>query len=287
MEEYPEHALEQGIVGRVIIECTVGLDTRLACNVAEETPRNWGFGPAALRLADIIRMSPAQRNGQAVAGGRVRIPMRFIPAERGENSLYARMQAVMPPEGRVDLPLWEEAPTIDQVVAAYPAAARAAGVLGRGLISCVIGDDRRLRDCRVEGERPDNQGFGAAALTLAPLFRVAAQEEAFIQAHRGQRIFLPVHFGGHWSLTPLGTLFTGRTEIPFTFHAPMREGQTAREATATVRCVMATPHPPACTIERQEPANHPLVEQVMVMLQDPNFSAGFVPGDVIVLDVAF
>jgi hypothetical protein len=34
-------------------------------------------------------------------------------------------------------------------------------------VSCAVGDDQRLTDCRIISEQPEGSGFGAAALTAA------------------------------------------------------------------------------------------------------------------------
>ncbi|QBX37765.1 energy transducer TonB [Brevundimonas sp. S30B] len=62
-------------------------------------------------------------------------------------------------------------PTLDERRRAHPPAALRAGRSGRAAMSCIIGLDERLSDCRIVSETPEGQGFGPAALTLAPAFR--------------------------------------------------------------------------------------------------------------------
>ncbi len=56
---YPARAQRQDINGRVTLKCQVGLDGRLnACQVRSETPKDEGFGAAALSLSEKFRMLP-------------------------------------------------------------------------------------------------------------------------------------------------------------------------------------------------------------------------------------
>jgi TonB family protein len=55
------------------------------------------------------------------------------------------------------------------MLAHYPAAARAAGVGGKAMISCARITHGAPDACKVTDEQPEHWGFGAAALTLAAL----------------------------------------------------------------------------------------------------------------------
>lgn len=74
---YPRRALNAGVQGMVVLNCTVATTGRLSCSVASENPTNWGFGDAALRIAADHRMEPATRDGVAVQGRyTMRVPFR-------------------------------------------------------------------------------------------------------------------------------------------------------------------------------------------------------------------
>jgi TonB family protein len=75
---YPPEALKAGVGGAAVVGCSVSAQGRLTdCKVLTEAPAQAGFGPAALKLSERLAMKPMGRDGHPVAGGRVRIPVRF------------------------------------------------------------------------------------------------------------------------------------------------------------------------------------------------------------------
>lgn len=72
---YPARPLARNLTGQVVLDCLVDTNGALNCSVLSETPANWGFGDAALRIARDYRMVPAMQDGQAVEGRyRMRVP---------------------------------------------------------------------------------------------------------------------------------------------------------------------------------------------------------------------
>jgi hypothetical protein len=61
--------------GRVVLSCATEDGRIRACTVAEEEPRGWGFGNAALEAACRYQLAPG--GPQPDAAGRVTIPVRF------------------------------------------------------------------------------------------------------------------------------------------------------------------------------------------------------------------
>ncbi|MEZ5996698.1 MAG: energy transducer TonB [Hyphomonadaceae bacterium] len=72
---FPPRALARGVSGRVVLDCTVAADGRIACAVASEEPVGWGFGEASLRAARQFRVAPATADGRPTSGGRISVPM--------------------------------------------------------------------------------------------------------------------------------------------------------------------------------------------------------------------
>jgi TonB family protein len=75
-----------------------------------------------------------------------------------------------PPPSTTDLPAWSRTPTAAEMKAAYPSEAAKVNYAGSGAVECTVAADGGLTDCVVASE--DAPGFGAAALTVAPKFRL-------------------------------------------------------------------------------------------------------------------
>lgn len=75
---YPKAAWALDLEGEAVVGCAVDLSGALkACKVLSEAPMGLGFGPAALRMTAIFRMSPMIKDGRPTEGGHVAIPIAF------------------------------------------------------------------------------------------------------------------------------------------------------------------------------------------------------------------
>ena len=90
----------------------------------------------------------------------------------------------------LDNPTWLNTPTVEQMAGAYPSGRVRSGQV---TLLCAANRDGTLKNCDVQSELPQGQGFAKAAQSLAPLFKADVGE---ISDHQLPRILIvvPVHF---------------------------------------------------------------------------------------------
>lgn len=166
MDVWPHEMLKAGKGGKASVHCKVNRQGSLFdCRVLSETPAGSGFGMAAIALTPQFLMTPARKGGVPVDYDGVNIPLIFDGSglsQSGDAAFGARTV--------VTLSHWTSAPTYAQVVAAYPAKARARRLGGHATLSCSIRADGHLGDCQSLMSQPTNLGFAGAAWSLAKLF---------------------------------------------------------------------------------------------------------------------
>lgn len=74
---YPRRALYSGQDGRVVLDCVADGRGRLGCSIAEEAPRGFGFGNAAISISRQLRIASRTQDGRSVEGGHLRLPLVF------------------------------------------------------------------------------------------------------------------------------------------------------------------------------------------------------------------
>jgi TonB family protein len=75
---YPPKAAALRLDGMAVMQCRVDLTGALsACAILREGPWGAGFGKATLQMAPLFQMKPMSVNGRPVAGGIIRIPVKF------------------------------------------------------------------------------------------------------------------------------------------------------------------------------------------------------------------
>ena len=256
---YPEAALEQKVVGRVVLDCEVALDTTASCVVKEESPEGWDFGQAALALSQSFRLQPGQLGGQPVAGTRKSVTLRFVVAARTDTEMTAEERTFRERVPQPDLPHWDAAPTAYEVAAAFPEAAVGRVERARAVLQCRVNQDRTLA-CEPLLDTPAGSGFSEAAMRLSRRFRVAEVSADFAAAHATDTFILPVNFGAPEVQEPLSTVFSGVGPITWEPAPPhiMRELYPLEaiaagvEGRALILCTL-TDTGASCSLESENP----------------------------------
>ena len=152
---FPEKAKAAGIGGGVDLMCTAARDGSMTdCDILNETPRGYGFGNAARRLAEQkMRAAGVAKNDE------VRVPVGF-PSELSIRPSYT-----------VKTPVWTAVPTVGDIQAVVPKTEGGPNN-ARVTLVCEVQPGGSLTGCVVDREEPAGQGFGPAILTLASKFQV-------------------------------------------------------------------------------------------------------------------
>lgn len=160
-QSYPPEAKSRRAAGSARVRCRMSGDGALrACKVVSETPENAGFGKAALSLSRYFT-APQESGGEKTRNGYVEYSVAY-PADLAAGG-SPRLTATQ---------IWK-APQAGQINGAFPSAARSSGVAsGSAAIRCTRHDDGSVGECSVISESPAQAGFGQAAISMAPYFRL-------------------------------------------------------------------------------------------------------------------
>jgi len=173
---YPAKAKAEGVGGAVELMCTAARDGGMtACDVLGETPRGYGFGAAAKRLAQAnLKATGVYKNQE------IRVPMTFSPD-------LAKGSA-----GTVKTPQWTALPSVGEMQGAVPKGEGGPNDI-RVTLVCDVKAGGSLSDCKVDREEPAGQGFGQAILALAPKFQVGLMSAEGMPTV-GAKVRVPVRF---------------------------------------------------------------------------------------------
>jgi len=161
---YPDRALRMRVEGIGRVRCKVVANGFLDdCGVVSETPPDFGFGDAALKILKTYQVDAAKY----APGSNVTLPVRFN----------------IPPA---------TLPTLTTTIGLfYPVRALKDQREGQVGVRCIVAPDGTLRDCGVASERPADYGFGAAALKMISSVRMDVRNPKFAP---GSTITLPIRF---------------------------------------------------------------------------------------------
>jgi hypothetical protein len=218
------------------------------CAVSGKTPPLPSIAAAAQRLARRYML-------RVHAAGADNVPTRVsVPLDLAACS-EACLRSAMPDPG------WLRGPTAEQMAAAFPQAARAAGIGGSVSLVCWYARERGLDKCRVEQETPKGQGFAAAARSLLPNFESPMiglpgwpKKGLWIRIHFAFPVFLlqePAKVTGLSNLKFSPSIIATDQAFPM---AAASQGIAAGEG--TVACVVAeNGRLTACKIRSETPQN--------------------------------
>jgi hypothetical protein len=264
MSVFPNRALKEGVGGRVVLACIVTVQGTLrACKAESETPAGQGFGGAATALASQFLLRPAMKAGAAVESV-VRIPVDFAKPDRDTGSFITpttRAPHFIGDRVYNRLP-YREAPTYGDVLAAYPAKARAARVGGAVSLNCRIGDGGRLGSCAVIDEQPRGYGFAGAVHDLAPKFVVPATEPSGTSIV-GARVLVRISFAaaslendGHVVRQPPWSALPRASDLAALIPQKAREARVL-QARVVIGCrVVAGGGLDGCAVEQEDPPSY-------------------------------
>ena len=173
---YPAKAKAEGVGGAVELMCTATrTGAMIACDVLGESPRGYGFGSAARKLAQ-----QSLRAAGVAKDTEVRVPFTFSPDLANGGA------------ATVKTPQWTALPSVTDMQSVVP---KGEDGPNKALVTlvCDVKPGGSLSGCAVDREEPTGHGLGPAVLALAPKFQVGLMSAEGMPTV-GSKVRVPVRF---------------------------------------------------------------------------------------------
>lgn len=141
------------------------------CVIGQESPIGRGLAAAALSLTARFKIDPKTYSGPPEAAT-VTVPIRWRALTTPIPARPAAFSGSVTGMDLITRPTFLARPTLDQIKAAQPK-----GQAGRVVLECTVAIDTTVKDCHPLEESPLGAGFGVAALSLTPLFKVEPEKD--------------------------------------------------------------------------------------------------------------
>ena len=105
----------------------------------------------------------------------------------------ATLAALAAVSNTVIKPVWLRHPDADAIAEVYPSLATTLDIEGRVVLSCIVAETGRTRNCEIISEAPQGFGFGAATLKLSKDFELKPLTVAGV-AVDGAEVRVPIRF---------------------------------------------------------------------------------------------
>ncbi len=184
MDYYPPAARSAGVEGAASLRCSATEHLALRdCKIVNEAPAGYGFGAAALTLADLSKDNPevsAPKQAGVVVFAFGLHPPSISPDTLQPYHLTLLADYAALPDARL-------------MASLYPSQAIGLQIPARVNVDCRVGLNGKLNSCSVLDETPTGYGFGKAALKWAQSFRMKPKTVDG-QPVDGAHIALPIVF---------------------------------------------------------------------------------------------
>jgi TonB family protein len=216
------------------------------------------------------------------------------------------LQSEQAPDQRptvITRPDWERRPTAADLSSAYPAEAMRVGAGGSARLSCTVETNGFLNNCQVAEEDPQGLGFGAAALSLAPKFKMSPQSVDGVPLG-GARVEIPIGFNcggcrprnvtGLTQRTFFNVLWTSTPSLDQWMSAyPERARQYPVDANVSLQCTFGDEGELAsCFVRTEEPSGRgfgPAARRLASFFRGPELDQNeeSTRGGIVILNIHF